>query len=108
MLRQQAKSCCNLKGWKSGVSSLEEIKFLKEAPMGCIAIMLLFWLRMQSNEEPVSADFTSHLEYYYRRPRIPKSLLAQYRRIDNRSGCEAGEVYCRNAESTGRRNQQYC
>ncbi|MDK2903294.1 MAG: polymerase subunit alpha, Gram-positive type, partial [Clostridiales bacterium] len=36
----------------------------------------------------------SHIDYFYRKPRIPKSVLAQYR--DNLiigSGCDAGELY---------------
>ena len=36
----------------------------------------------------------AHLEYFYRRPRIPKSLIMQYREgIIVGSGCEAGELY---------------
>ncbi|HZK34435.1 MAG TPA: PolC-type DNA polymerase III, partial [Bacillota bacterium] len=36
----------------------------------------------------------SHMEYYYRRPRVPKSLLTEHREgLIIGSGCEAGELY---------------
>lgn len=36
----------------------------------------------------------SHIEYYHRKPRIPKSVLSQYRNnLIIGSGCDAGELY---------------
>lgn len=46
----------------------------------------------------------SHLKYYHRRPRVPKSVLEQYRDgLLVGSACEAGELYqaiLRNAPDT--------
>ena len=36
----------------------------------------------------------SHIEYFYRKPRLPKSIISKYRDgVIIGSACEAGEVY---------------
>ncbi|MCC8136567.1 MAG: PolC-type DNA polymerase III [Clostridiales bacterium] len=84
---------------KRGITTLEGLNQLGHSSTDQIKKQPTYHVIIQAANEVGRTNLyrlvsRSHLEYYNRRPRIPKSLLQQYREgLLIGSACEAGELY---------------
>lgn len=83
---------------KMGITSLNEINDALSRRTNLNGLTSYHAVILVRNEQGLKNLYKlvskSHLEYYYRKPRIPKSLLASHREgLIIGSACEAGELY---------------
>lgn len=81
-----------------GVNTLNEINTHISADTNLNSLRSHHMVLLAQTQEGLKNLYTlishSHIDYFYRRPRIPKSLLARYREgIILGSACEAGELF---------------
>ncbi|HOB20837.1 MAG TPA: PolC-type DNA polymerase III, partial [Candidatus Atribacteria bacterium] len=83
---------------KMGITSLNEINNALSRRTNLNSLTSYHAVILVRNEQGLKNLYKlvskSHLEYYYRKPRIPKSLLASHREgLLIGTACEAGELY---------------
>ncbi|NMA94738.1 MAG: PolC-type DNA polymerase III [Clostridiales bacterium] len=81
-----------------GIKTLDDINSHIQADVNLNSLYSYHVILLARTQEGLKNLYTiiskSHLDYFYRNPRIPKSLLSQYRDgIIIGSACEAGELY---------------